>query len=382
MKKNVLAVCAICLLACAVVVTSCSHPIDTTPPKSDACLNGVELFATHNGTVYSFNGTIAGSTVTFDAPANISSWTNIWLRINIDYDHQLLLNGTGTTYSDSDAEHISSITPDTLTSILVKGDGRNDKTYSVTFNKKLFVEYYKNTNYSTPNWSSIRPSSVRHVYSTGDKISLPSTEVENSYYRQLGWTTSADAQAKNYNVGAEITVTQTMVDAGVLDLYTFWSKYSYGQQVTSVTDIDGHTQTGYVAYICGNNDAVKAASSKPDADWTYLIVSKYGNNKLTDKTWTEATTGFNSDSTGVYLPSKKEMEKIVLNLWETGNNQTTIFGSILTNWLYFWANTEDDGDNTKAYQARVKYENNEYVDHISSEPKTQTVSAIGVSYIE
>ena len=46
-------------------------------------------------------------------------------------------------------------------------------------------------------------------------------------------------------------------------LDTFLSKYYIGQLLENVTDIDGKTQTGYVAYICGKNDSVRAKSSKP-----------------------------------------------------------------------------------------------------------------------
>lgn len=43
MKKNVLAVCAICLLACAVMVTSCSHPTNKTGLTFDSAPTNVTV---------------------------------------------------------------------------------------------------------------------------------------------------------------------------------------------------------------------------------------------------------------------------------------------------------------------------------------------------
>lgn len=220
------------------------------------------------------------------------------------------------------------------------------------------------------------------LYSAGDKISLPAEEAERSKYRQLGWSSSTDAESPEYDVSGEITVTESMVNAGVLDLYVTWSKYYIGQLLENVTDIDGKTQTGYVAYICGKNDSVKAKSSKPSESWTYLIVSKYGENRLTDVTWSNAT------FTGAYLPTKTEMKLIIENLWENSTSrQWKIFSdgsSTSSNWDYYWTATVDDADSSKAYYASVTTNyNGSYAGNVvSTKSKGDSLKAIGVSHIE
>ena len=220
------------------------------------------------------------------------------------------------------------------------------------------------------------------LYSAGDKISLPAEEAQRSKYRQLGWSSSTDAESPEYDVSGEITVTESMVNAGVLDLYVTWSKYYIGQLLENVTDIDGKTQTGYVAYICGKNDSVKVSSSKPSESWTYLIVSKYGENRLTDVTWSNVT------FTGAYLPTKTEMETIITNLWEdSSSRQWKIFSdgsSTSSNWDYYWTATVDDADSSKAYYASVTTNyNGSYAGNVvSTKSKGDSLKAIGVSHIE
>ena len=173
-----------------------------------------------------------------------------------------------------------------------------------------------------------------------------------------------------------------MVNAGVLDLYVTWSKYYIGQLLENVTDIDGKTQTGYVAYICGKNDSVKAKSSKPSESWTYLIVSKYGENRLTDVTWSNVT------FTGAYLPTKTEMETIITNLWkDSSSRQWKIFSdgsNTSSNWDYYWTATVDDADSSKAYYASVTTNyNGSYAGNVvSTKSKGDSLKAIGVSHIE
>src|SRR5574344_250247 len=315
-----------------------------------ASIDNIEVFASYNGSEKGFRGTVSGSSITIDLPANIDSWTDSWIRIYLDYDKSIQLNGTGTTYSGSSSEKITGVTLSSLTSILVKGSGYEDQSYTVKINKKLYVSYNKNYTGAVTNWTSVVPSSTV-LYSSGDKISLPAEEAQRSKYRQLGWSSSTDAESPEYDVSGEITVTESMVNAGVLDLYVTWSKYYIGQLLDNVTDIDGKTQTGYVAYICGKNDSVKVSSSKPNGNWTYLIVSKYGANRLTDVTWSNAT------FTGAYLPTKTEMKLIIENLWENSTSrQWKIFSdgsSTSSNWDYYWTATVDDADSSKAYYASV-----------------------------
>lgn len=130
------------------------------------------------------------------------------------------------------------------------------------------------------------------------------------------------------------------------------------------------------------NDSVKAKSSKPSESWTYLIVSKYGANRLTDVTWSNAT------FTGAYLPTKTEMETIITNLWEDwSSGQWKIFsnGSLNdTGWTDYWTATVDDADSSKAYYASVTTNyNGSYAGNVvSTKSKGDTLKAIGVSHIE
>ena len=166
-----------------------------------------------------------------------------------------------------------------------------------------------------------------------------------------------------------------------------WSKYGIGDKITNVNDIDGHPQTGYVAYILGKTDSadsVKTSSSKPAGDWNYLVVSQYGAQRLTNVAWQNAKTGL----TNTYLPSKAEMEVIITNLWENyGTRQWKVFSdgnSTASSWDYYWTATEDDGNNAKAYCGSVTPNNynGAYAGLIEMKAKTAQLKAIGVSYIK
>lgn len=385
MKKNVLLAGIIASIAlCLGSFMSCSNaagPQGGTPSAIKASINNIKVFASYNGSEKGFKGTVSGSSITIDLPANIDSWTDSSICIYLDYGKSIQLNGTGTSYSSSNSEKITGVKLSSLNSILVKGSGYEDQSYTVKINKKLYVSYNKNYTGAVTNWTSVVPSSTV-LYSAGDKISLPAEEAEGSRYRQLGWSSLADAESPEYDVSGEITVTESMVNAGVLDLYVTWSKYHIGELLEDVTDVDGNTQTGYVAYICGKNDKVKAKSSKPNGNWTYLIVSKYGANRLTDVTWSNAT------FTDAYLPTKTEMKLIIENLWENlVSRQTAVFGDgsgTESGWNYYWTATEDDADSSKAYYASVTTNyNGSYAGNVvSTKSEGDSLKAIGVSHIE
>lgn len=385
MKKNfwLAGIIAIATLSLTSFISCSSEagPQGGTPSAIKASIDNIEVFASYNGNEKGFRGKVSGSSITIDLPANIDSWTDSWIRIYLDYGKSIQLNGTGTTYSGSSSEKITGVTLSSLNSILVKGSGYEDQSYTVKINKKLYVSYNKNYTGAVTNWTSVVPSSTV-LYSAGDKISLPAEEAQRSKYRQLGWSSSTDAESPEYDVSGEIAVTESMVNAGVLDLYVTWSKYCIGQLLENVTDVDGKTQTGYVAYVCGKNDSVKAKSSKPSESWTYLIVSKYGENRLTDVNWSNAT------FTGAYLPTKTEMETIITNLWEdSSSRQWKIFSdgsNTSSNWDYYWTATVDDADSSKAYYASVTTNyNGSYAGNVvSTKSKGDSLKAIGVSHIE
>lgn len=387
MKKNVLLAGIIASIALSLgSFISCSieaGPQGGTPSAIKAYIDNIKVFASFNGSEECFRGTVSGSSITIDLPANIDSWTDSWIRIYLDYGISIQLNGTGTTYSGSSSEKITGVTLSSLNSILVKGSGYEDQSYTVKINKKLYVSYNKNYTGAVTNWTSVVPSSTV-LYSAGDKISLPAEEAERYKCRQLGWSSSTTAETPEYDVSGEFDVTESMVNAGVLDLYVTWSKYCIGQLLENITDVDGKTQTGYVAYICGKNDNVKAKSSKPNGNWTYLIVSKYGAKRLTDVTWSKAT------FPDAYLPAKAEMETIITNLWEdSSSRQWKIFSdgsSTSSNWDYYWTKTEYDADTSKVYYASVTTSSNvtgTYAGNvISTKNKTGNLKAIGVSYIK
>lgn len=387
MKKNVKAigiVFSIGLILCS--LTSCSREVVEWEGETfEASINSIEVSASYNGIREHFIGSIRDSSITLNLPSNIDSWTDRRICIRLDYNESIQLNGTGTSYNSLNAESITDFPLADLRTILVKGgNGYEDQTYSVTINKKLYVSYDPNYTGGITNWSSVVPTTT--LYSTGDRITLPTREVERyvNSYRHLGWSTSNTAVTPEYDFGEQITVTESMVNAGVLDLYVTWSRYRVGQLLENVQDVDGNTQTGYVAYICGKNDTVKASSSKPTASWTYLIVSKYGAARLTDKTWQQANSGFSGTA---YLPSKSEMEIIIENLWEDSDNRKwQIFSDgnwTSSGWDNYWTSTEYDADHDKAYYASVttNYEGAYRGDVSSIKAKTDTLKAIGVSYI-
>ena len=351
------------------------------PNVYNAGMSKLEVHATYNGIEEVFRGTVSGTSITIDLPGNIDSWDDISLFLDLNrLEFSAQLNGTGTAYNYTNAQNITGVSISNISSILVKGytdsdyNTYQDQTYSVTITKKLYVVYNKNYG----NGGTLQLS-TKKLYGNGEKISLPSEGIERQYYRQFGWSTSSTAATPEYNLGSEINVTSSMVNTGVLDFYATWSTYHIGQLLTNVTDVDGNSQTGYVAYICGNNDTVKANSSKPSTNWTYLIVSKYGATRLTGKTWQEANSGFSGNA---YLPSKTEMNVITDNLlcelciWQIFSNASTPSSS----WDDFWTATEYNADTTKAYVASVKLSDYEVAFQTLSKT-TFTLSAIGVSYI-
>ena len=263
--------------------------------------------------------------------------------------------------------------------ILIEGSGRTPKTYDVIINKRLYVSVDYNGVYVN-NSSELRFE--RNLYKAGEKILLPAKEAKSMEKRQFGWSTVKTDENPLYNIGGEIPVTQAMVDAGTFKLYMIWSKYSIGDKITNVNDIDGKPQTGYVAYILGKTDSadsVKTSSSKPAGDWNYLVVSQYGAQRLTNVTWQNAKTGL----TNTYLPSKTEMKVIIENLWENhGTRQWKVFsnGNVTEpGWNDYWTATEDDEDHSKAYYGSVSDSglNGTYI-----KAKTAQLKAIGVSYIK
>ena len=247
MKKNfwLAGIIAIATLSLTSFISCSSEagPQGGTPSVIKASIDNIVVFASYNGNEKGFRGKVSGSSITIDLPANIDSWSDSWIRIYLDYGKSIQLNGTGTTYSGSSSEKITGVTLSSLNSILVKGSGYEDQSYTVKINKKLYVSYNKNYTGAVTNWTSVVPSSTV-LYSAGDKISLPAEEAQRSKYRQLGWSSSTDAESPEYDVSGEITVTESMVNAGVLDLYVTWSKYYIGQLLENVTDVDGKTQTG------------------------------------------------------------------------------------------------------------------------------------------
>ena len=135
MKKNVLLAGIIASIAlCLGSFMSCSSeagPQGGTPSAIKASIDNIEVFASYNGSEKGFKGTVSGSSITIDLPANIDSWSNPWIRIYLDYGKSIQLNGTGTTYSGSSSEKITGVTLSSLNSILVKGSGYEEDRKSV-----------------------------------------------------------------------------------------------------------------------------------------------------------------------------------------------------------------------------------------------------------
>ena len=370
-------------------LSSCRQPssgsgLEQPTNKASAYISGFYVIADGRH----FSGKVNDSSITIDLPSNIDSWSNVVVKVRaLGYRSTVQFNGTGTKYEITDRDdtpEISGITLSTLKTILIEGSGRTPKTYNVTINKRLclFVDYngvYVN------NSNELRFE--RDLYKVGEKILLPAKEAKSSEKRQFGWSTVKTDEEPLYNIGGEIPVTQAMVDAGTFKLYMIWSKYGIGDKITNVNDIDGHPQTGYVAYILGKTDSadsVKTSSSKPAGDWNYLVVSQYGAQRLTNKTWANAKTGL----TNTYLPSKAEMEVIIKNLWENyGTRQWKVFSdgnSTASSWDSYWTATEDDGNNAKAYCGSVTPNsyNGSYAGIVDMKAKTEQLKAIGVSYIK
>ena len=183
MKKNfwLAGIIAIATLSLTSFISCSSEagPQGGTPSAIKASIDNIVVFASYNGNEKGFRGKVSGSSITIDLPANIDSWTDSWIRIYLDYGKSIQLNGTGTTYSGSSSEKITGVTLSTLNSILVKGSGYEDQSYTVKINKKLYVSYNKNYTGAVTNWTSVVPSSTV-LYSAGDKISLPAEEAERS----------------------------------------------------------------------------------------------------------------------------------------------------------------------------------------------------------
>lgn len=148
MKKNfwLAGIIAIAILSLTSFISCSSEagPQGGTPSAIKASINNIEVFASYNGSEKGFRGTVSGSSITRDLPANIDSWSNPWICIYLDYDKSIQLNGSGTSYSGSSSEKITGVTLSTFNSILVKGNGYEDQSYSVKINKKLYVSYNKN----------------------------------------------------------------------------------------------------------------------------------------------------------------------------------------------------------------------------------------------
>lgn len=402
------------LAASLIILTACIScgSKDTGVPDANKYenverLSSIKLKSKYNGTTRTFKATVNNSdkTIALTLPSNISSWGNITAEFGLSSSStSMQINGTGTTYTPKDSSDtinyegsvslgtcifIENFSVNNFKTVVVKRDGNpNADTYTVTINygAMLFVNS-NTTSYvsSSPQWQQ---GTFDTVYKAGDKITIPSTEAQ-CLYRHFGYSTSKNSETPEYDFGAQLTVTQDMVNAGIINLYMVWSKYKLGDLVTNITDVDGKTQTGYVAYICGKNDSVKASSSKPSANWRYLIVSKYGANRLTSKTWNEATSGF-SESDAVYLPGKDEMNVIIQNLWKSSDSrQSAVFGNESgtdSGWNYYWTSTENETNNQKAWYACVttSYNNlsGNYEGYLDSlKEKSQTLNAIGISYL-
>lgn len=411
MKKSVkllftLAASLFILMACSSCGSKDPENSDENKYESVERLSGIKLTSKYNNDTRTFKAKINDSdkTISLTLPSNISSWGNITAEFSLSSSStSMQINGTGTTYIPKDSRDtinyessvslgtcifIENFSVNNFKTVVVKRDGNpNVDTYTVTINygAMLFVSS-NTTSYvsSSPRWQQ---GTFDTIYKTGDKITIPSTEAQSLLYRHFGYSTSKNSETPEYDFGAQITVTQDMVNAGIINLYMVWSKYKLGDLVTNITDVDGKTQTGYVAYICGKNDSVKAASSKASANWRYLIVSKYGTNRLTGKTWDEANSGF---SNGVYLPCKEEMNAIVENLWNSSSSrETAVFGNgsgTDSGWNYYWTSTENETNNQKAWYVCVTTSYNNlsgnyygYLDSIKE--KVQTLNAIGISYL-
>ena len=330
-----------------------------------------------------FYGKVDDSSITIDLPSNIDSWSNVVVKVQaLGCSGAVQFNGTGKKYEiidRYDTPKISGITLSTLKTIWIEGSGRTPKTYDVIINKRLYVSVDNNGVY-VDNPGELRFE--RDLYKAGEKILLPAKEAKSLDKLQFGWSLSKTAEIPEYDIGAEITVTESMVNSGILDLYMIWSKYAIGDLLTNVTDINGKKQTGYVAYILGKNDSVKTSSSEPDKDWHYLVVSQYGAQRLTDVTWQDAKTGL----TNTYLPSKEEMEVIIKNLLENYfTRQWKVFsdGNRMEHFLNdYWTATETDGYNVMVYYVSVDCSYETPSGFINYAEKTAQLKAIGVSYIK
>lgn len=372
---------------------------NTNSPESPEMLHGIEITSTYHGDTRTFRGTVnyTDKTIALNLPSNITSWSDTATKFSLDLEStSMQINGTGTAYKpkpsyDSNNTwlgtciYITDFSLSNFNTVVIKRDGNpNADTYTVTITHggaALIVEPNTTATLTTNPKSKWAIGAFNTLYKAGDKIKIPAYEATGGDYRHIGYSASEDSEDPEYAIGEEITVTQDMVTAGVIDLYMIWSKYKLGELVTNVTDIDGKTQTGYVVYVHQNGlydfETLKAASSKPSAAWRYIIVSKYGDKKLTNVTWEQAKSSFDG-SDGVYLPSKNEMNRFATIL--QGN--TAVLG---VSGSCYWTSTENADDDTKAWYIEA-FEATTLDLPISAllysdKAKTQQLDAIGISYL-
>ena len=403
MKKTLhllftLAASLIILTACISCGSKDPGNSNTDSPGSPELLSFIEITSTYHGETRTFTGRVnyADKTISLNLPSNITSWSNTSVKFSLSSTStSMQINGTGTAYIpkasyDSNNTwlgtciYITDFSLSNFNTVVVKRDGNpNADTYTVTITHggaALIVEPNTTATLTTNPKSKWAAGAFNTLYKAGDKIKIPAYEATGGDYLHIGYSASEDSEDPEYAIGEEITVTQAMVTAGVIDLYMIWSKYKLGELVTNVTDIDGKTQTGYVVYVHQNGlydfETLKAASSKPSAAWRYIIVSKYGANKLTDITWADAKASFNG-SNGIYLPSKTEMDKI--GSLRLGEARSSYLGN---SEIYYWTKTSDT--NGKPIYARWYYfdTTSSWVLHTDSTTLVNNnLNAIGISYL-
>lgn len=372
---------------------------NTDSPGNPEMLSFIEITSTYHGDTRTFTGRVsyADKTISLNLPSNITSWSDTSIKFSLGSEStSMQINGTGTTYKpkpsyDSNNTwlgtciYITDFSLSNFNTVVVKRDGNpNADTYTVTITHggaALIVESNTTATLTTNPKSKWATGAFNTLYKAGDKIKIPAYEATGGDYLHIGYSESEDSEDPEYAIGEEITVTQDMVTAGVIDLYMIWSKYILKSKVTNVTDIDGKTQTGYVVYVRQNGlydfETLKAASSKPSADWRYIVVSKYGDEKLTNVTWEQAKSSFDG-SDGVYLPSKNEMNRFATIL--QGN--TAVLGA---SGSCYWTSTENADDDTKAWYIEA-FEATTLDLPISAllysdKAKTHQLNAIGISYL-
>ena len=400
MKKTLhllfsLAASLIILTACISCGSKDPGNSNTDSPGSPELLSFIEITSTYHGETRTFTGRVnyADKTISLNLPSNINSWTDTCAKLSLSSTStSMQINGTGTAYKpkasyDSNNTwlgtciYITDFSLSNFNTVVVKRDG-NPKadTYTVTITHggaALIVEPNTTATLTTNPKSKWAAGAFNTLYKAGDKIKIPAYDATGSDYRLIGYSASEDSEDPEYAIGEEITVTQDMETAGVVDLYMIWSKYKLGELVTNVTDIDGKKQTGYVVYVHQNGlydfETLKAASSKPSAAWRYIIVSKYGDEKLTNVTWAYANATFDG-SNGVYLPSKTEIDR----LQGSRQEQTAFFGNSAS---YYWTSTLDETNSSKPFYVYWSYISSWSYILKSDKAITEHLDAIGISYL-